>query len=680
PGALVEHDTPGTGSRVGTGVPCDAVELLAAVAAADARRVRELYEGEFLAGFYLKEMGAELEEWVLATREHLASSVQLARVAQAEAVAAERAFGEAGHLAAEALALSKESDPDLLPRLHRLLLAANHPLAGAVERQAAAFGLELADSAEAARAALSSALKRPARNNLPARVAPFVGRDTELVTLANLLASGSRLVTVTGVGGVGKSRLALEAATSALRDGLFDAGVFLVELAPVSDPRLVLEAVAAAVSGEGGSADATGLHETLGDKRVLLLLDNFEHVAEAATDVSTLLEKCPGVAALITSRQRLELSGEQIFQLETMALATATSSAAEALTHDAVRLFQAAARRNDLTFAVADANWHDVLEVCGLVHGLPLGIELAAAWVGRLPLEELAEALRQQPDELLSGPRDAAPRHRSLTATIDHSWRLLLEHERLALTKLAVFSGGFTHDAAARVAEASIAALSSLTAKSLLTGSADGRYTAHPLVGDFAMARLETAEPLRDATLAAHAAYYVDLARHAEEGLKTGDQAGWLNRLDAELPNLREAIGWLSARAREGSLEAARSALEISGSLWQFWPRRGRLAEGRRLADAVLTAAPDDMFASERAKALTGAGVLASQQGDEAASEAFNRTALELRRQTGDRLGQARSLYNLAAAAGQAGDLDTAEARLTEAIDIFRDEDDEWSV
>lgn len=669
----------GAGASVGTAVDCDALQLLGALAEADHKRIRQLYTGEFLAGFYLRQMSAELEEWVLATRDHLATSVQLACVVEAERLAAASAFAEAGRLAAGALDLVSETDHELLPRLYRLLRAADHPFSSDIVQRAAAYGATLNLSLDAARAELTAASSRAVAHNLPSRVAPFVGRDTEQVTLVNLLATGSRLVTVTGIGGVGKSRLALQAATAALRDGLFPDGVFLAELAPVVDHRHVLDTVAAVIDPDG-SGPPDRLAKVIGGRKVLVLLDNFEHVIEAGPALTVLLEACPALSVLATSRVPLNLYGEQLFKLREFDLPAASTSAEEALTLDAVRLFQTAARRARHSFTVDATNHQEVLEICRGVHGLPLGIELAAAWAGELPPTELAENLLRHSEGLLNGPRDAVPRQRSLRATMDHAWSQLSDHETRGLTRLAAFSGGFTHDAASHVAGASLATLNSLSSRSLLNISADGRYDAHPLVADYARERLDADAAERSAALSAHAAYFVDLTERAEEGLKGGDQAGWLRRLDAELPNLRAAIDWLLAQAAAGSIDDARDALRISGALWQYWLRRGLLVEGRGLADAALAAAPDDGLPLERAKALAGAGVLSSRQGDEKASEAYNRAALELRRREGDRLGEARALYNLAASAGHNRDIDRAEEYLTAAIDIFREEGDEWSL
>ncbi len=667
------------GAGVGTTVGCDALDLLRALEAADRARARELYAGEFLAGLYLRDIGAELEEWVLTTRDHLASSVQMAGIAESEGLAAASAFAEAGRIAVGALGLVHETDPELLPRLHRLLSAADHPFAADVARQAATYGMRLTVTPPEARADLTAGSKRTAPHNLPVRVSPFVGRDTELVTLTNLLAGGSRLVTVTGIGGVGKSRLALQAATAALRDGLFEDGVYLVELATVPDPGAVLGAIASSIDPTGAVPE-NQLAEAIGGRKILLLLDNFERVTDAGPSVTALLEACPGLTALVTSRQPLDLAGEQLFRLLEFHVPETTTSADHALTLDAVRLFQSVARRAQLSFTVGDTNRDEVLEICRLVHGLPLGIELAAAWAGRLSLDALVDALRRRSDELLKGPKDAASRQRSLRATIDHSWSLLSDEERRVLAALSVFSGGFTHDAAARVAGASLVSLSTLTARSLLNASADGRYSAHPLIAAYASEQLEGRNAERTAASEAHARYFTDLTARAEEGLKGGEQAGWLKRLDTELPNLHAAMSWLLARARAGSIEAARAALEASGALWQYWPLRGRLAEGRALAEDALAVAPEDELPAARAKALTGAGVLSWRQGDTAASEGYHRAALEIRRRTGDRLGEARSLYNLAALAGSAGDLGSAEEHLTAAIAIFREQGDQWSV
>jgi predicted ATPase len=458
-----------------------------------------------------------------------------------------------------------------------------------------------------------------------------------------------------------------------------------VELAPVADHRLVLAAIAAVVDPAGPTdvgAQADGvatLAASIGARNMLVLLDNFEHVTAAGLQLKALLESCPGLTVLVTSRTSLDLSGEQLFHLRELVLPPGRVPLATALTLDAIKLFQAVARRAQLSFIADESSVDEIVEICRLVHGLPLGIELAAASVGRLSLADLRRALATGAEGVLSGPRDAAPRQRSLRATIEHSWNLLSGGEARALTKLAAFRGGFTWEGASRVAGATIATLKSLRSRSLLSASADDRFDAHPLVTEYARERLLAGSDRGAAALQAHAEYFLELVTGAEQELKSGDQAGALRRLDADLPNLHAALGWLVARAHAGSLAAARAALVMSGSLWQYWSHRGRLSEGRDLTDAALAAAPADELPLERAKALTCAGVLASHQGDEPASEAYNRQALSLRRAAGDRLGEARSLYNLAASAGRSGDLVNAAEYLTSAIAVFRELGDDWS-
>src|SRR5690606_35348487 len=461
--------------------------------------------------------------WVLATREHLASSLQIAYLSQAEQLASDQSFVAAGRLAASALDLMPEPDPDLILRLHRLLLAANHPAAAVTMRTAAGYGIELDPSVAAARAAVTTSAQRATPNNLPSRLAPFVGRDTELVTLTNLVTSGSRLVTVTGVGGVGKSRLALAVATSLLREGLVQDGVFHVDLAPVAEPHLVMAAIAAAVDPEG-DADEGDLASSVAGKNVLLLLDNFEHVTPAGPQLSKLLESSPGLSVLCTSRNPVDLAGEQRFHLRQLVVPSYRTPLPTAVTLDAVKLFQSVARRAQLTFVIDEMNVDLTLEICRLVHGLPLGIELAAAWVGRLPLADLRHTLTHGADRVLSGPRDAVPRQRSLRATIEHSWRLLSDIEARTLTTLAAFRGGFTKEQASRVAGASIATLRSLCSRSLLNAAQDGRYATHPLIAEYARERLLSRTDNGAAALPAHADYFVAVAQGPEQELKSGDQ------------------------------------------------------------------------------------------------------------------------------------------------------------
>ena len=678
PGCLVDGPMVANAPTLTTRATCDAVELLKALDRGEAARAAALYEGPFLAGFYLKEMSAELEDWVYATRQHLAHRVQLRSVEEAERLAAGGAFAEAGRLAARAHAYTADAEPDLLLRLHRLLVAGHHDRAAETAALGRELGVVLDDDTDAARAALTGPARTTVSTTLPAPLTPLVGRDLEVVTLGNLLATGTRLVSIVGVGGVGKSRLALEVAAAAARDATFEDGVHLVELGPLTDHRLVLDAVAAAVGAPEGAGARERLDAAFDGRRVLLVLDDFEHVIEAATELPPLLRRHPGLAVLVTSRRPLDLTGEQVFRHEALSLPGPGSPDPEA--SDAVRLFRTLAKRADVAFEVDASNVRRVVAVCEAVHGLPLGIELAAGALTRSRLEDVAEALAREPRSLTSTKRDTAPRHGSLRATIEHSWSLLSGAEDRVLVRLAVFRGGFTRAAAAEVAGATLATLGSLTAKALLREQAPGRYDAHPLVRDHARELLEADPDRHRETLRAHAEHHARWACSAEEPLKGGEQAAWLERLDEDLGNLRLALSTLLEAAARGDGEAARLALSASGALWQFWLRRGRFAEGRRWCEAAVEVAPEEGMETERAKALSGAGVMAFYQRDLEAARRHHTEALRTRRQTSDRLGQARSLYNLASIAGVEGDLDAVEVYLGEAIAAFREGGDRWSL
>ncbi len=676
-GVIRSGQGPRGATTLSTGVACDTAALLSALDSRDGGLAAELYKGPFLDGFYLRDIGSELEDWVYATREYIASRVQLALLQQAERTAHMGAYADASRIAAAAFAATSEHDVDVLRRAHRLLAAGGHALALTAAREAGAYELRLDAGSEEARRSLASAAPEGVPNNLPTPLTSFIGRDLELIALGNLLSSGTRLVTVIGVGGVGKSRLALAVAAAAVRDGLYADGVFLVELTAVPGPELVLDAIASALGAPPGDHADDRVSRALSGKRVLLLLDDFEHVIEAATSIKALLASNAGLAVLVTSREPLELTGEQLYRLD--ALAPVAEEIDVALGSDAVALFRSVARRTDLSFEVDASNWEAVLRICEAVHRLPLGIELAAASNAGSDLEDLADVLSVDSSALTSEKRDTAPRHRSLTATIEHSWRLLSQREREALARVSVFSGGFTRDAAAHVAGANLSALRALSAKALLQESGAGRFDAHPLVRDYAAMRLAEDQAASAAIHAAHATYFADLACRAEEPLKGGDQGRWLGLLEDDLANLRRALSTLVDRRGDRATEGNHLALAALGATWQFWLRRGRLAEGRAWYEAALEASPLGEHLSLRAKALTGAAVLAFEQRDLADSERLNLEALRIRRDIGDRLGEARSLYNLAGEAGVRGDLALAEERLTAAIAVFDELGDGWS-
>jgi predicted ATPase len=439
-------------------------------------------------------------------------------------------------------------------------------------------------------------------HNLPAALTPFVGREAELAALGTLRRDGgARLLTLVGAGGVGKTRLALEAARAALED--FPDGVFLVPLASLADPAALAATVAAALGIPAPESDPPGaLRRYLRDRRLLLLLDNCEHLLAGMGLVADVLAAAPGAAVIATSRQRLGLRGEQVFAVEGLAYPEPGAAVSEAALAPAVRLFVQGARRARPGLALDAANLPAVLRICRLVAGLPLGLELAAAGAGELEPDELAAEIERSADVLAADWPDAPARQRSLRAVFAWSWELLDGEERAVFPRLAVFRGGFTREAAEAVAEAPLRVLNGLVRKSLLrrtspgeAGAAGGgRYELHELLRQYASERLGPAEGAGSA--ARHATHYLAFVASREHGLARGAPRGAVVELRRELDNVRAAWAWAAAGAAGDLPEspAALEALDASAyALWQLYVLQGPLTEGEQ----VMGAAADGLLA-----------------------------------------------------------------------------------
>ncbi|KAA2256922.1 AfsR/SARP family transcriptional regulator [Solihabitans fulvus] len=425
------------------------------------------------------------------------------------------------------------------------------------------------------------------RLGLPAQLTSFVGRDEELDRVGALLRA-SRLVTLSGPGGGGKTRLAIEAS------GREDGDVCFVDLAPVGDgtelPRAVLGALglreANTHAGSGAAQDvADRLVGALAGRRLLLVLDNCEHVIDAAARlVHRLLGACPGLRVLATSREALGITGEALSPVPPLPVPPADATPEQALAYPAVRLFadRATAVRQD--FAVRNDNLGAVLRICTALDGLPLAIELAAARLRSLGVEEIAARLDDRFRLLSRGSRTAAPRHQTLRAVVEWSWDLLDETEQTLARRLTVFAGGATLDAAARVCglpeDEVDELLAGLSDKSLVEAGG-GRYRMLETVRQFGADRLAEADE-QDRVRAAHAAYFLDLAETADPHLRRAEQLEWLARLAAEHGNLQAALRW--------SVDSAdtRTALCLHAALSSYWRLRGQRTEGTPLARALL--------------------------------------------------------------------------------------------
>lgn len=478
------------------------------------------------------------------------------------------------------------------------------------------------------------------RHNLPSALTRFVGREREVAEVTSLLA-GTRLVTLGGPGGVGKSRLALEVAAAVL--DRYPDGVWLVELASLSDARLVPQAVSVALGlRDGGGSRAAALAAHLRSKTLLLVLDNCEHLVHACADlVAPLLRDCAGLTVLATSRERLGVAGEAFWPVPALSLADDAPRSGRAIVaaaerSEAVRLFVERASLRVPRFALSAENASALAQICRRLDGLPLAIELAAARMNVLSVNEIAARLDDRFRELRTAEPDALPRHRTLGGAIDWSHQLLGRAEAKLFARLAVFAGGCTFDAAREICggggveEAEILELlARLVDRSFViadTRRSETRYRTLETLREYASERLD-----RDGDASAirrrHAEHYLRLAERAEPELRGPDQLRWYERLEVDHDNFRAALRWSLEHDPE-------MAQRLGGALWRFWFHRGHGAEGLGwLEQALATAAPTSSVA--RGKALNGAGNLADFGGDAARSEALHRENLSLQRETG---------------------------------------------
>jgi predicted ATPase/class 3 adenylate cyclase len=495
-------------------------------------------------------------------------------------------------------------------------------------------------------------------NNLPLQPTSFIGREKQIAELRRLLA-GTRLLTLSGAAGSGKTRLALQLAAEILEE--YPEGVWVVELAALTDPALVPQSVAAALGlrETPGRPLTETLSEALKPRKLLLVLDNCEHVVEACAQLAAaLMRACPGVTLLVTSREALGAAGELVWPVPSLSTphpgklaATATDRTSELSQYEAVRLFIDRALLSQPAFSVTNQNAPAVAQICHRLDGIPLAIELAAGRVKVLSVEEIAARLDDRFRLLTGGSRTVMPRHQTLRAAIDWSYELLLQVERALLRRLSVFAGGWTLKAAEVVCAGEgiepwevLELQAHLIDKSLvLTEAGTGGETRYRLLGTI---RQYAGDRLMEAGEAGglrqrHLDWFLALAEQAGPKLRGSDQLLWLDRLEEEHDNLRAALEW--SQATEGGSEAG---LRIAGALYRFWFVRGYLTEGRQWLEGVLSASTE-AAGLPRAKALHAAGYLAWGEGDLKRASGLLEEGLTLYRQLGDKRGLARTLNTL---------------------------------
>jgi predicted ATPase len=559
-------------------------------------------------------------------------------------------------------------------------------------------------------------------NNLPLQPTTLVGREREVAeVIQRLLASETRLLTLTGPGGTGKTRLALQAAAELLEE--FDDGTFFVSLAALTDPELVASAIAAPL-GVVEAADRPleeGVIEYLREKKLLLVLDNFEQVLAGAQLVGQLLAACPHLKILATSRIPLGLYGEREYLVPPLSLPDPERPPSlEHLTqYEAVRLFIERAQDARPDFSVSNENAPAVAEICARLDGLPLAIELAAARIKVLPPQKMLDRLSDRLKLLARGARDLPERQRTLRATMEWSHALLEEGEKVLFARLSVFAGGRTLEAIEAVCAAegdlpveTLDGVESLVDKSLLREEerpgGEPRFVMLETVHEYAREKLEENGETEEIKHT-HAEYFLTLTEEAKAELNGPQQKTWLERLETEHDNIRAALSWALKHAEAGLV------IRLGGALWWFWRMRGHYSEGRRWLEEAL-AIKGRGSPESRARALAGVGALAVEQGDldraeEACEEglellvgearepseaklylltclgwvAFSREdhgratelfeeSLELSREKMDTWGLAGSLMSLATVSHSQGDSERATELYEESMDLYREQ------
>jgi non-specific serine/threonine protein kinase len=525
--------------------------------------------------------------------------------------------------------------------------------------------------------------KKTAPNNLPAQLSSFIGRAGPLEDVGRLLI-GNRLVTLTGAGGSGKTRLALELAERELNR--FPDGIWLVELASLADAQLLPQTIANALGLK--DAPKRTLTEVLAahvaDKRLLLVLDNCEHViAGCARLADALLRAGPDIQVLATSHEGLGITGEAVYHIPLLSL----PGAGEILTleelsgREAIRLFVDRAAAVGTGFELTEENAAAVTQICRRLDGIPLALELAAARVRVLPVEQIARRLDKRFHLLKSGSKTSLPRHQTLRALIDWSYDLLEEPEQALVRRLSVFAGGWTLDAAEAVCAGDeidewevLDLISHVADRSLVEvdtergmGTDKVRYRMLETVREYSRDRLYESGEEVDARRR-HRDYFVALAEEAEPNLAGADQTRWLLRLAAEHDNLLIALGADKDESFEAEL-----ALRLAGALGRYWAIRGHWGVGRRVCAELLARRETGEPTASRAKVLHWSGNLAHRQGDFAEARSRHEEALSIRRALGDRAGVARSLNSLGALAHDQSDHRQSRSFLEESLAIRRE-------
>jgi len=554
-------------------------------------QMAELYRGNFLEQFFLSDSSL-FEEWALLKREWLHREAVEALFHLASYYERRGDYERARHYAWRQVELEpwrEEAHRQLMQLLalngQRSAALAQYEtcrqtLAEELGAEPTAETVTLYERIQAAPSHIPALSLTPTLSNLPPTPTPFIGREEELAELAELLANPDcRLVTLLGPGGIGKTRLALQAAADQI--GAFAHGVYFVPLVALSSPELIIPTIANALglSFEGQQGLEEQLLNYLREKEMLLVLDNLEQVLEGRALLARVLRHAPEVVLLITSRVRVNLQEEWVYVVEGLTYPK-DQAAQEIESYSAVELFVQCARRVQRKFTLVERIQPSVVRICQMVEGMPLGVELAAAWVRTRSCEEIAGEIGRNLDILATSLHNVPERHRSLRAAFEHSWNLLPEQEREVFRKLSVFRGGFQTAAAEEVAGALPPVLSALMDKSLLRRDPPGRYQIHELLRQYAAEKLQEVLQEQGRVQERHSHYYATFLQQREEVLKGEKQRKALEEIGGEIDNVRHAWHWAITQIENGGDDALAVMKQSVESLYRFYTMRDWYQEG----------------------------------------------------------------------------------------------------
>ena len=618
-------------THVWTAAGSDAGDLESAIAAMDVDTCLALYQGPFLDGIRPLDVSSELEEWIVDTRERLAARLRSVVLQGAERLNAGGKLDEAGELAAAAVTLAgaPPAEPAELRRLHALLVAARHPLA-----------LEVRDELRELEPLIARVdVTSGTGGHLLLPPNTFIGRERELALLtAQFAAPGSRLITILGPGGSGKTRLALEASAAAARWGEFPAGVYTVMLESLTDEHQLPSVLCRTLTGAVPDEDKwRRVADIIGQRRLLLVLDNMEHLRSIGPRLADLVAATTDLKLLVTSRERLGAAEEHVLSLAGLAFAAVPGRADHADRSAAFELLTERALTTRIELDV-ERHSHALSRICRLVEGLPLGLELAAGMLRLMPPEELALLIEADPGMLGEQTRGASGRQGTLRTTAAASWLQLPADLREALARLSVFVGGFRRTAAAEATQVTSEQVAKLIDRSWLRVTADGRLGSHPYLHAYARERLADTPHLDSATRDAHAAWFAGFAATAAARLRGPEQVDAFASLAEEHDNLAAALAHLSVGDR-------RAALEFAVTLCHYWGVRGHHVAGRATVLALLDGvdADDSLIAA----AWNSAGHLATRASDYRAGRTYFEKGLALAEECADHRLQAESLLGI---------------------------------